>query len=472
MPALAVVLAAGAGRKFWPYSVVRNKCAFPIANEPVVARLVRQLREAGFDRIIVVTGYRAGSVRAALRPLAGDDLVIMEQPAGLAGTAAATSAALRSASACDSHDNTLVVYGDVVVSTEDIRAVWNAVNEQKAPAAALCTPLNGERAQDWIGGSIDARAEGATLLRNIEGHGRDASHRLAGVYALSPAAYPYLRAQPEIMSHVPVGGMPPAESEQADSLATMCDDGLEVAAVEADRPCVDLDKPWHILEATRIVLEERGRLLVSSGSSIAPDAEVSDGAEIDGPIVVESGAVIGKRVVIKGPAWIGAGAKVVNGAILGHGVTVGERSRVSDYCLVGSGSVVGRECVVGHGAEFDGVMLDRGYIYHYSEIYGVLGEAVDIGAATVCGTLRFDDADAIHRIQGRRELPKIGANATYFGDYSRTGVNVITQPGIKIGAYSCVGPGIVLYADVPDRKLMLLKQEVVEKDWGPDRYGW
>jgi bifunctional UDP-N-acetylglucosamine pyrophosphorylase/glucosamine-1-phosphate N-acetyltransferase len=54
----------------------------------------------------------------------------------------------------------------------------------------------------------------------------------------------------------------------------------------------------------------------------------------------------------------------------------------------------------------------------------------------------------------------------------RTGVNVITQPGVKIGAYSCVGPGIVVYTDVPSRKLLLLKQEIVERDWGPERYGW
>ena len=80
--------------------------------------------------------------------------------------------------------------------------------------------------------------------------------------------------------------------------------------------------------------------------------------------------------------------------------------------------------------------------------------------------------NSIHKISGRREFPRNGSNATYFGDYVRTGVNVITQPGVKIGAYSCVGPGIVVYEDVPSRKLILLKQETVERDWGPERYGW
>ena len=151
---------------------------------------------------------------------------------------------------------------------------------------------------------------------------------------------------------------------------------------------------------------------------------------------------------------------------------IGAESRVSDYCLLTGGSTLGRGCVLGHGGEMDGVMLDKSYIYHYSEIYGVLGLGVDIGAATVCGTLRFDDDETIHKISGRREFPRNHSNATYFGDYSRTGVNVITQPGAKIGAYSCVGAGIVLYKDVPSRKLVLLKQETEMREWGPERYGW
>jgi bifunctional UDP-N-acetylglucosamine pyrophosphorylase/glucosamine-1-phosphate N-acetyltransferase len=245
-----------------------------------------------------------------------------------------------------------------------------------------------------------------------------------------------------------------------------------VAAVVAAHPTVDLDKPWHILEATHAALREKGEMLKQTGSVIEKDASVSDAADIEGPIYCEPGAVIGRGVVLRGPAWIGANSRVINGAIVGDHTVIGRDCRVSDYCQVGGAAVLGHECIVGHGGEFDGVMLDRAYIYHYSEIYGVLGTCVDIGAATVCGTLRFDDGEAMHRINGKRETPRHGANATYIGDYTRTGVNVITQPGVKIGAYSCVGAGVVLYEDVPSHKLILLKQETVVRDWGPERYGW
>ncbi|MBM3496882.1 MAG: hypothetical protein FJX72_21565, partial [Armatimonadetes bacterium] len=235
-------------------------------------------------------------------------------------------------------------------------------------------------------------------------------------------------------------------------------------------PVIDLDKPWHVLRANALTAHRLTSALTAS--DIHATARVDDGAEIAGHVVVGAGSVIGKRVVIEGPAIVGRDTQIVNGAILRGGNVVGDRTRISDYCLVDARTVVGHDCIVGHGAEMDGAMFDGSYLYHYCEISGLVGASVDIGAATVCGTLRFDDRHAEHRVKGRRERPSCEANATYYGDHSRTGVNVITMPGVKIGAYSCVGAGIVVYEDVPSRTMTLLKQETVTRPWGPERYGW
>jgi bifunctional UDP-N-acetylglucosamine pyrophosphorylase/glucosamine-1-phosphate N-acetyltransferase len=466
MDAIAVLLAAGAGRKFWPYNEVRNKCAFPIANEPLVLRLARQCRELGFRRIVVVVGPHEGSVRAALEPLGEDEIRFVRQPSGCAGTAHAVLAAIPS----EERASVLVAYADTWVSTDDIRATWQAVTDG-AEAAALLAPLGGIDPGSWITAGLKSEESGRTLLSGLEGHGRDGSHRLAGIFALTPAVWPALRAHPGHVTHVPVGGMPAMEADLSETLATLADRGRCVAGVVAAKPTVDLDKPWHILEAAEAALREKGEQLEQTGSVIADGAKISDGADIEGPICCEAGAVIGKRVVLSGLNWIGSNSRVINGAIVGRHSMIGRDCRISDYCQVGS-AVIGDECVVGHGGEFEGVMLNRAYIYHYSEIYGVLGTCVDIGAATVCGTLRFDDGETVHRVLGKREAPRTGSNATYIGDYSRTGVNVITQPGVKIGCNTCIGAGVVVYEDVPSRKLILLKQETVQRDWGPERYGW
>ncbi|MFH1740085.1 MAG: nucleotidyl transferase, partial [bacterium] len=106
------------------------------------------------------------------------------------------------------------------------------------------------------------------------------------------------------------------------------------------------------------------------------------------------------------------------------------------------------------------------------EYWGVIGRSSDLGAATVCGTLRFDDQETVHRVRGRRETPRIGANASYLGDYVRTGVNAILMPGVKVGPYSLIGAGVILQEDVPNNSLIYVKQELCRKEWGPERYGW
>lgn len=458
----AIVLAAGAGTRIWPYNEVRNKCATPVVNEPAVRRLAKQLREAGIRHMAVVVGVHAGSVRAALHGLEGIEIAFVSVQ-GTPGTATCVNAALP---LLDASQPFAVFSGDVVTTQATVNRFLEAVRGSEATAVALVQPIvPPERRIDWLGAEVK---EGR--IEYVEGHSRDCEHRLCGVYAFSPKAIPAIQNNPGLMTHVPVGGMPPAEAELAQSLQTLRDDGEEVLAVQVEGYLVDMDKPWHILEANRRVLDEMSRSL--SESCIHPTARIHDGAEIKGFVVLGEGSEIGNRVVIEGNVFIGKQTRVVNGAIVGNAVAIGDHTRVSDYCLVGAYSVVGSRCVVGHGAELDGVMFDGAYLYHYCEISGVVGQSVDIGAATVCGTLRFDDAETIHRIKGRREFPVHGADATYFGDFSRTGVNVITQPGVKIGAYTCIGPGVVVYEDVPSRKLILLKQELIEKEWGPERYGW
>lgn len=53
----AVILAAGASTRFTPLSFEKPKAMFEVRGEVLIERLVRQLREAGIDEIVVVAGY-------------------------------------------------------------------------------------------------------------------------------------------------------------------------------------------------------------------------------------------------------------------------------------------------------------------------------------------------------------------------------------------------------------------------------
>jgi len=456
----AIVLAAGEGTKIWPYNETRQKCTLPVGNVPLVRRLVEDLLVLNLRRIAVVVGAHAPSVRHALHGLEAPLLFVEQRERK--GTA---PAALLALAELGEEEEFLVVYGDLALGQENLQAVVEAFRADQPVAAALVHPLGEERSLDWLCAKVTAGQ-----LTAVEGHPRGGSHRLGGVYAFHPAAVPYLRNNPGLFRHVPVGGMPPLEAEIAQSVAMLLEEGQMVRAVETTEFFVDVDKPWHILEANARLLDYLCARL--EGNQIAPDARIHDGAEIEGRVVLGPGSSIGNRVVVRGDLFVGAHAQLTNGAILGGEVLVGDHCRVRDYGLVGSHSVLGPHSLVAHGAEFSGVLFDGVFLYHYCEMAGVYGSRVDIGAASVCGTLRFDDENTLHYIKGRREFPRWGANCAYMGDYSRTGVNAILMPGVKVGAYSCVGPGVVLYEDLPSRKVVLLQQELVFKDWGPEKYGW
>lgn len=455
----AVILAAGAGSKLWPFNRVRNKCAFPIANVPAVRWLANDLISIGVTRLVVVVGEGEASVRHALHGLAVPPVYVRQpQQAGTAPALAAASEELMD-------DDLLVVYGDVVTTRESLAAVAARFDEERPAACALVSPLGRESPNDWICAEVTSGA-----LSGIWGHPRGGSHRIGGAFAFRRDALAAVRDNPGLITSVPVGGMPPCEADLAASIQLLLDDGLSIAAVDAQGFLVDLDRPWHILEATEALLAHASARL--EADEIHPTAQVADSAEINGRLVLSQGAVVGERVVLNGDVWLGPGASITNGSIVQGRACLGAQAKVRDYALVGGGSSLGPHSLVGHGAEMDGVLLDRAYLYHYCEISGVVGSAVDIGAASVCGTLRFDDREQTQLVKGRKETPPLAASAAYFGDYSRTGVNAIIMPGRKVGVHSCVGPGVVLTEDLPDGKMVLLKQELTYRDWGPEQYGW
>src|SRR5262249_51312909 len=157
----------------WPYNEVRNKCALPVGGVPNVRVLVDALADVGVRRAVVVVGPHAGSVRAALlgAPMA---VVYAEQPHPN-GTADAALAGIRLLD----DDAFLIVYGDIYVAAQSLAAVCEAWNGGHAAAVALIQELQPpRRPQDWIGAFVDA-----DTLRGVEGHSRNAQHRLCGVVA-------------------------------------------------------------------------------------------------------------------------------------------------------------------------------------------------------------------------------------------------------------------------------------------------
>jgi len=430
---IAYILAAGSGTRIAPYGECRPKTLLPVANRPVLDYLCDALSLAGAGKVVIAAAAGESDIRRC---------VTGREDVRVVGVGKTTGTAISLLSVIKNDEPALVLFGDVLLDYTDVRALADVVSADGA--ALLVAPLGEGEARDWISvavtdGSVDA----------IVGHPRSgASHRVAG-FALPAGFKSWLEACP---THFP------------------CAAGHQVTAIQTGSPSFDLDKPWHILGANETWVTRMCNSLTSN--ELAEGAVIDPSAHIDGHVRLGKGSRIGRNVIVRGNLIVGDNTELDAGAIIDGNAVIGNDSFVGNACFIENNSVVGDECIVNHAAELAGVIFRGVYLYHYMEIYGIVGERSDIGAATVCGSLRFDDGPTVHTIRGRRELPRNFSNATFIGDYCRTGVNATIMPGKKIGPYSIVGAGVILENDLPPRTGVRAIQNQERFTWGPERYGW
>jgi bifunctional UDP-N-acetylglucosamine pyrophosphorylase/glucosamine-1-phosphate N-acetyltransferase len=457
---IGVILCSGYGRKIWPFSDWWQKCCIPIANKPNVLRIVEQLKKLDFKKIYVITSYNSQMAKYVLRNSPGI-FVIEEQKAE--GTAKSLLNCLKE----QQHEDVFVVYGDTVVDDASLNAVLNRFKNTNLPVMLTQKLKDTEQAIDWMCAMVQNHKVTAIL-----GHPR--SHyvnvRLAGVFALNKEIIEYLITNPGYMENVCVGNMPPKQAELEQSLQMMLEDGCEIGSVDVIKYFVDMDKPWHILEANRTILDE---IFISLKKNIIEEnAYIDDSAVIQGKIRLGRGSKIGKNVIIKGDVWIGENTIVDYGAIIEGKVVIGDNCRITDYCKISSYTTIGNKNRIGYNAEICGVTFDGASIVHNCEIFGVIGSYTDIAAGCLTGTLRFDDSQTIHSIKGKKEFPGEFSNAIYIGDHTRTGVGCIFFPGVKVGINCAIWPGAIIDKDIESNTLIIAEQNRITKRWGPEKYGW
>ena len=67
----AIILAAGVGKRFGAEMNDRPKALLEVGGETLIARLVRQLREGGVERIVIVVGHRGELIEQELGGVPG-----------------------------------------------------------------------------------------------------------------------------------------------------------------------------------------------------------------------------------------------------------------------------------------------------------------------------------------------------------------------------------------------------------------
>jgi dTDP-glucose pyrophosphorylase len=126
----AVVLAAGRGTRLKSVTGDLPKPLLPLHGRPMVEYVLASLRAAGFERFLLVVGYRHELFYARF---AGDEKIhyALQDPVDGTGSAA------RLAETFTQGRPFLLIFGDILASPEDIAAIWKRLLDDPAAEGVL-----------------------------------------------------------------------------------------------------------------------------------------------------------------------------------------------------------------------------------------------------------------------------------------------------------------------------------------------
>ncbi len=404
----AVILAAGWGERLWPITSTRPKPLVPLpGGETLLTRLMRQLRGLVDGFLVVVRGDEFGDMVRRSVVSAGFSVyfAVQEEPRGTGDAARVGVEALPRGV-----DEVLVVNGDLLVSDELLRAV-----AETGSPSLVGVPSD----EPWNYGVLLEHNGCLSSIREKPSDAPRGSLINTGVYLL-----PRNELEEALQGIRP---SPRGELEITDAV-TLLARRMCIRVVKGSGFWLDIGRPWDLFEAYKLLWRER----FGDSSQAVVEGEVESTAVIHGPVYVAEGAVIRSHSVVEGPAWI--------------------EGEVGPFARIRPWSFLLRESRAATHTEVKAsILMMRAKAPHLNYVGdSILGEDVNLGAGTITANLRFDHRSVKVNLKGKRidtGRNKLGA---IVGDRAQTGINVSLFPGVRIGAYSWINPGLVVDRDIAD----------------------
>lgn len=308
-----LILSGGKGTRLYPLTYTRAKQLIPVANKPVLVRVIEAIREAGVTDIGIIVGDTAPEIKAALD--ARDDLRVnityieQDAPKGLAH-------AVGIAQDFIGDDRFVMFLGDNVIEggiTDLIRDF--SANDWNSQIVLKRVPQ--EAASSY--GVAVLKPDGMVERLVEKPPDPPSDLALVGIYMFDHHVFEAVRN---------IAPSKRGELEITDAIQWLIDNGHRVYPHVHEGWWIDTGKAKDMLAANDQVLME-------ITPSVHATAVIED-STIDPRVTVEAGAKI-VRSVVRGPAIIGAGAVIEDSYIgpftsIAHDVQV--KSCEIEHCIV------------------------------------------------------------------------------------------------------------------------------------------
>ncbi|HET7085762.1 MAG TPA: bifunctional UDP-N-acetylglucosamine diphosphorylase/glucosamine-1-phosphate N-acetyltransferase GlmU [Rhizomicrobium sp.] len=426
MSKAAIILAAGAG--------TRMKSALPkvlhkVAGLPLLGHVVKALRAAEVERIVVVTSAAGEDVRAYARSL-GAESAIQHQQLGTGHAAASARDALK-----DFDGSLVIANGDSPLITGDtIRECLKAQERSGLSVLAF------EAADPGAYGRVVLRPDGF-LNRIVEFKDASASERVitlcnAGCYAADAQSFfRWTRALKNDNAQ--------KEYYLTDVPLLAREDGVACAVGLADEISVlGVNSRSELAFAERKFQERvRERMLQAGVTMTAPETVFfAHDTVVENDVEIEPFVVFGPGVRVQSGARLRShshleGAHVAQGAIIGP------------FARLRPGADIGQDAHIGNFVEVKNTAIGKGAKANHLTYLGdaTVGAGANIGAGTI--TCNYDGFT--------KSRTEIGAGAFIGSD------TALVAP-VKIGDGATTGAGSVITKDVAADALAVARGKQIE----------
>lgn len=422
-----IVLAGGASSRMWP---IREKSLLRFGTEPLLVSQLRRYQAIGFQEAVIVANPESvndiNALTAQIRPMTVR-VVVQEEPKGMG------DALLQTIPALPNRANTAIYVTQVHDVVDDQLHIDILKAYQADPDASY---LAGYEREDYFPGGYMIVSPSGRITGIIEKPG--AENRPSNLVSIVAHIHNDAARLMEALRAEYAKDIPTDDHYERAMNALMKDHVFRVVPYRG--PWNALKYPWHVLDIMNHFLSK------IQGQLVSETAFVAKTATLVGDVYIGERAKIFPGAAVVGPAYIGADTIVGNNALV-------RNSMVLNHCEVGFTTEVARSYVADHCSMHACRVLDS-----------VFSPGVNFSAGCTTANLRIDRGNVSSMVKGQKidsGRDKLGA---IIGADAFIAVDVMTMPGVKIGARAQIGPGTHVHHDVLNGQRVYVKQELVVVD--------
>jgi glucose-1-phosphate thymidylyltransferase len=281
-----LILSGGKGTRLYPITYTSAKQLVPVANKPVLFRVIEAIRDAGIDDIGIVVGDTANEIKEAAgtgrRWNVNLTYIHQDKPLGLAHAVKVSQDFLGT-------DRFVMFLGDNVIEG-GISGLIQEFDTSDYDSQIVLTPVENPSRY----GVAELDPDTRRIVRLVEKPRNPPSNLiLVGIYMFNEHIWEAVNAiKPSWRG----------ELEITDAIQYLVDQGYNVHPYIHRGWWIDTGEPGEMLEANDLVLDEIDHCI---------DGYVDRDSQVNGKVSIEKGAeIINSR--IRGPAIIGEDTRVVN----------------------------------------------------------------------------------------------------------------------------------------------------------------